>query len=422
MSKLTIVFTCNEKFFVHLTTVISSLLANRKSTKYEIVVLGRNFTKAQSDWLKKFVREQSQGECFLNLFEMSYELDSQGLRNIVLSRYFSIDCFSRLYIPSIIDLNLLGSDRVLYLDCDMLVLDDLGCMNEIDFEGKFFAVVGDFDIRDRYLSMLVGWNSENVNYYRNHFRHIKNLGLDSMLDYFNSGMVLFNLKAIHESGVDKGFLVHSMIKRQYLTFPDQDVLNIEGKRYGGVKYLPLHFNMPQFKTYFRLDDFYNPNNDHLYFPLNDKAYRTGTEPVPDYLQFLQPEEQEIDLGYETLHAEKLSAAASYYQADYQSELPEQVDADYVNFKDPHNVTMNKEDYTKHLEQIRELAQATLASYCTLVPSELEAFIDRSKLEKVKVLHFIGTKPWQEKNFTIPYHLYHKYLKQAQIPPELIPKD
>ncbi|RIY31944.1 hypothetical protein CKF54_05755 [Psittacicella hinzii] len=429
MKKLAVVFTCNNEFFQHLAVVVYSLLHHRKDTHYEIIVLGRNFSREQVLWLKNFVREKSNGTCFINIYEMGHELADYNLKNVVLSGVFSVDCFSRLFIPRIIDMNALQNDRVLYLDTDMLVLDDLGHMNDIDFEGKFFAVSADYDIRERYLRLLLNWSNQAVDVFKMHFLHIKNLGLNSMLDYFNSGMILFNLKAIDESGVSKEFLYQQMRKRQYLVFPDQDIMNIEAQRHGGVQYLGYHYNCPQAKTY-GITDSFDPENDRLYLPLNPLAYRQGTAPTPPYLQFLRPEERSLtseelsDLKLADIARKESEAnfsftqAASYFEADY--EHKDEINEDKVDVKDTYEVRLTKEDYHPHLDELADICRKTIENYCVVVNKDLEEFVDQSQISRVKVLHFIGTKPWKETYNTIPKLLYNHYLEACDIPAELIP--
>lgn len=153
-----------------------------------------------------------------------YEVDGDFLGSLAQGRYSYITptTYARLFLPDILPAEV---DKVLYLDCDLIVLDSLESLWKYDFDdGTELAAVEDSC-------------SANVEYYdRLHLPKEEHR-------YFNAGVLLINLKAWREGHfverakalLDKGDI--------QLHYADQDVLNILSA--GKVKYLPFRFNLQE---------------------------------------------------------------------------------------------------------------------------------------------------------------------------------
>lgn len=96
-------------------------------------------------------------------------------------------------------------DKVLYMDSDVLVLHDLNKLFQTDIEGKYLAAVKD-----------PSWFFENG--------HVVELGLDERGFYFNSGVMLMNLKKIREDGLKAK--LEDYTNNNFRTYMDQDALNV----------------------------------------------------------------------------------------------------------------------------------------------------------------------------------------------------
>ncbi|MDR1819936.1 MAG: glycosyltransferase family 8 protein [Methanobrevibacter sp.] len=147
--------------------------------------------------------------------------------------------FGRIFVGSLIPDNV---DRVLYLDCDLIVNSNVSALFDIDLGVNYVGAV--LDRITNIVSM--------------------NLSLSNV--YFNSGVLLINLGKWREDKLEKKIL--SEIKRQVLNnsrFYDQPILNrvLQGR----VKVLPLEYNFfPFFKNeYF----FYRVLNDGNFYSLEE---------------------------------------------------------------------------------------------------------------------------------------------------------
>ncbi|MCM1324236.1 MAG: glycosyltransferase family 8 protein [Acetobacter sp.] len=96
-------------------------------------------------------------------------------------------------------------DKVLYIDSDVLVLRDLNNVYNTDIEDKYLAVVKD-----------PSWFFENM--------HVVELNLDERGFYFNSGVMLMNLKKFREDGLEAK--LEDYTNNNFRTYMDQDALNV----------------------------------------------------------------------------------------------------------------------------------------------------------------------------------------------------
>ena len=113
---------------------------------------------------------------------------------------------------------LTGLDRVLYLDSDILILEDLRELFWTDLTDVYAAVVRD----------MAGTLGES---------HHKKMGHD---DYFNSGVMLLNLKRMREHKIPQA-LLENKIHEKWHSFMDQDVFNDTFAQ--EVRFLPPKYNL-----------------------------------------------------------------------------------------------------------------------------------------------------------------------------------
>lgn len=104
-------------------------------------------------------------------------------------------------------------ERIAYLDCDVIVNADIADMHNIDFQGKAALAVVDY-----YLS-----KSPQLNDQYEFCEYIKEkLRIDSASTYFNSGVLVYNIKKMAEKDYMPQFLA---LTKKTLYYQDQDILN-----------------------------------------------------------------------------------------------------------------------------------------------------------------------------------------------------
>lgn len=119
--------------------------------------------------------------------------------------------FARCYLPDILP----NIDKILYLDLDLYINQDISALWNIDISNYAISGVIDLNIRNFPLTYI-----------------------DNLNCYINSGVLLMNLKYFREHNlVEK---LDYLLNHWQLRFPDQDALNIVCQ--GHIKYLSHKWN------------------------------------------------------------------------------------------------------------------------------------------------------------------------------------
>ncbi|HUP91356.1 MAG TPA: glycosyltransferase family 8 protein [Solimonas sp.] len=109
----------------------------------------------------------------------------------------------RVFLPELLP----GVDRVLYLDCDTIVMDSLDALWDSDLGANYLGAVNNVFEPGRGVRAV-------------------HLGLKGPECYFNSGVLLFNLSAWREHDCAGRVLAFARANSARLAWPDQDALNV----------------------------------------------------------------------------------------------------------------------------------------------------------------------------------------------------
>ena len=124
------------------------------------------------------------------------------------AKYLTIAAFYRLLIPELLPKQF---EKVIYLDCDLVVRGDLEQLWEIDLEENYVLAAQDTWIP--YVSSTTGL----LNY--------QDLGISPNSKYFNSGVLVINLKKWRTDNIGAKAINYFKQNTKYVRWPDQDVLN-----------------------------------------------------------------------------------------------------------------------------------------------------------------------------------------------------
>jgi lipopolysaccharide biosynthesis glycosyltransferase len=146
-----------------------------------------------------------------------YDLDQSDLFRDIAARMPENRRLSNIVYARLIIDRLVGPDveRILYLDCDMLVREDIGWLFDLDLEGNAIAAV-----RDPVGALITGQRD---------LRRNRDL-FDPADYYFNAGMVLIDVAKWREANIlgrmEEAYASGVMQRIYY----DQDLLNLIFKR------------------------------------------------------------------------------------------------------------------------------------------------------------------------------------------------
>lgn len=189
---LNICFASNENYVQHLCCALKSIFANKKRNEnFNIIILNENISLKSQKYIEKLLPKGSRVE-FINVDKGAFKycpLTEDAFHIKSLSTYF------RFVLPSVCNF-----DKVLYLDCDIIVKKSLSELFETNIENYYIAGVEDCYV------------DENC----------KRLGLDK---YVNAGVLLINLKKWREDNIQEKLFTWAKENQEKILWVDQDVIN-----------------------------------------------------------------------------------------------------------------------------------------------------------------------------------------------------
>ena len=203
---ISVVFALNNSYLKYFSVVLQSLIVNANPQYfYDVVVLEVDISETHKQQIKKILPANIHIR-FYNISEFFYEKFSQ--LSLVSKQHWSIEMYFRLFIPFVMQ----EYKRVLYLDTDMCVNNDLVDLFFYDVGENEIAAVKDTISPVVYLPRY----AQRKNFFEKH------LQMSCPENYFNSGMILFNIKQI---GLEK--YLQRLLEgfKLPVQFPDQDILN-----------------------------------------------------------------------------------------------------------------------------------------------------------------------------------------------------
>ena len=172
--------------------IASILLSAEKEDRFCFYVVDNGISAKNKSRLAKLQKLRPHELVFL-------KPDMVKLQDLPQCAYLGLSTYQRLLLPELLP----EADRLLYLDCDMIVTKSLSELWNADLHGKAAGVVEDY--------------GEHYN------RRADALGIDF---YFNAGMLLLDLKQIRERELFREVMNWTLENPEKVKFGDQDGLNV----------------------------------------------------------------------------------------------------------------------------------------------------------------------------------------------------
>lgn len=203
MTEVSVAFICDRSYVLPAGVAVTSLICNRKpDTVYDIYIIASDLTQADIAIFREFTKPDVK----IHIIEAS----SAKYRHAGHFGHVSTATYLKFDLPDL----LLDLDKVLYLDGDVIIQNDLAELFNTNIENYSAAAVRDIGLIQNVLN-------------------IKN--------YFNTGVLLLNLKGLRKQRASAA-LMETVTSAKDIHFMDQDCFNIVLK--DSVKHLPLRFNCP----------------------------------------------------------------------------------------------------------------------------------------------------------------------------------
>ena len=215
--EIPIFFSVDDAYIPFLAVAIHSLKEKvSKEYLYTIKVLYTNITDENKKEIMKYAKDNIQIE-FVNVQEQLERLKDK----LLVRDYYSNATYYRILIPNMYK----QYDKAIYLDADIIVLDDVAKLYNVD--------MGD--------ALLAGapepW-FEEYEEFQNYAERI--IGVPSYKKYINVGVIVMNLKELRNMNFEDVFL-RMLDTVKYTFLQDEDYLNKICN--GRIKYLEPEWNV-----------------------------------------------------------------------------------------------------------------------------------------------------------------------------------
>lgn len=224
VKKMNVVYSANDNYARHLAVSMYSLLDhNQQAEQIQIYILSSGIEEESQARLRSIAAKFERDLVIVDMGDLRrrfpYQVDTGG---------FDISAMGRLFLGTFLPEHI---TRVLYLDCDTVVVDSIEKLWQTQLDGNLLAAVMEPTI----------------------YPVVKQrLGLTSQDPYFNSGVLLIDVQAWRQENVEQKLLDFYGALGGKTFACDQDTLN--GALRGRIKALDPRYNFFTNFRYFHYGD------------------------------------------------------------------------------------------------------------------------------------------------------------------------
>lgn len=217
-SAISVVMASNNSFSPYLSVLLQSVIdASDEKKKYDLVVLHTDISAHNQSKIMQMKTDHVSIR-FFNVKDYVQNISFQ------VHHHLSKETFYRYFIPDIFA----EWDKILYLDADMIVKQDVAELFEEKLDGYLLGAVVDIE------------SSGNCKGDESYKRYLQTeVGLENPAQYFQAGILLFNLTEFRRQVKTKE-LIDKTLEKDWRML-DQDVLN--WKCQGKVKFVDMKWNV-----------------------------------------------------------------------------------------------------------------------------------------------------------------------------------
>lgn len=242
-----VVFAVDKNYVPYLSVAIQSIIDNNdKFLNYDIVVLYTDLFEFQ----KRMLLSQVEGRKNISIrfVNMDRWIDEYKLRSLMLINHITISAYFRLLTSEIFA----NYKKIIYLDCDVVVNDDIAKLYNLDINNKSLAACLDTVISNNLDTCLIKHGF--VPYLQNV------LGMKDEKRYFNSGVLVINVEKWRKTHIINYLFQLAKINNRF--FHDQNILNAAFEE--DYYELPPVWNL-QYHIKFKWPDYKMKLSDSLMF-------------------------------------------------------------------------------------------------------------------------------------------------------------
>lgn len=200
-TRIPIFVTVDDNYVKFLRITLTSIVEHKTEKNiYEVNVIHTGLSKEN----KKLLKEFNHGNVRVRFLNVSFKLANVS-QNFDVRDYYSLTTYYRLFLPELFPFE----DKGLYIDCDLVLLEDIANLYNHDIGDNLLGAVADQSVQlypefSKYVEAIIGVKKEH---------------------YFNAGVLIMNLKEMRRVRLEsKAMKLLSHIS--FKVAQDQDVLNV----------------------------------------------------------------------------------------------------------------------------------------------------------------------------------------------------
>ena len=190
--KINIAYAPDDKYINQTVVSMISAIENNKEHDVEFLIL---YSNLKDENITKLQNTTNLPKVKLRMLQ----IDESIFNNLPLSKWVTVQAWFRIKLPDLCQ----DLDKILYLDCDTLVLGDLSELFSLNLDNKYLAGVKDV------------WGVD---------KYVKRLDMKSDV-YINSGMLLFNAEFCRTEHSLSKIVEFANSNSKIIEFCDQDSIN-----------------------------------------------------------------------------------------------------------------------------------------------------------------------------------------------------
>lgn len=191
---MNVMYTCDNNYVWLMGISVISLFENNKDMdELKVYLLGENISSENKEKLKIIGAEYSRDVEII-------EVPKLDIPPSLISARWPLAAYTRLFSGKILPKSL---DKILYLDCDTIILGNISELNRVQFNENIAMGVKD---------CIGGVYKQNIGLHKN----------DA---YFNAGVILFNMNALRKVDVSTKIETYMDKYMKLINYADQDIFN-----------------------------------------------------------------------------------------------------------------------------------------------------------------------------------------------------
>ncbi len=195
--KMNVIYVSDNTYAKYLGISMFSLLDNNRDLEeIAVYILSKEIDKKNTARLYKIAEKYHRSIEFIDITEFEkkipFTFDTSGYNPIVLSRLFLCS-----YLPE-------GVERILYLDCDIIVNGSIKELETVSFNQNLIAAVPELYMPAEKKALI---------------------GLVKKETYYNAGVLLVNMELWRHEKIENAFIEYYRTMKGQLLYNDQDILN-----------------------------------------------------------------------------------------------------------------------------------------------------------------------------------------------------